>query len=89
MADKKPKATEMLPPADAQPFEQAISELEAVVRQLESSELPLEQALGLFEKGMLLSDSCRRQLTAAETRVEILMKKGEDFEAVPFDPEEE
>lgn len=38
---------------------------------------------------MLLSDSCRKQLTAAETRVEILMKKGEDFEAVPFDPEEE
>ncbi|QOY87817.1 exodeoxyribonuclease VII small subunit [Paludibaculum fermentans] len=89
MADKKPKAAEKLPSADAQPFEQSISELEAVVRQLESAELPLEQALELFEKGMLLSDSCRKQLTAAETRVEILMKKGEDFEAVPFDPEEE
>ncbi|MGC4049310.1 MAG: exodeoxyribonuclease VII small subunit [Paludibaculum sp.] len=60
-----------------------------MVRQLESAELPLEQALELFEKGMLLSESCRRQLTAAETRVEILMKKGDDFEAVPFDPEEE
>jgi exodeoxyribonuclease VII small subunit len=89
MADKKPKAVEQLPSADAQPFEQSLSELEAVVRQLESAELPLEQALELFEKGMLLSDSCRKQLTAAETRVEILMKKGEDFEAVPFDPEEE
>ncbi|MGC4049297.1 MAG: exodeoxyribonuclease VII small subunit [Paludibaculum sp.] len=89
MADKKPKAAEILPPADAQPFEQSLSELEAVVRQLESAELPLEQALELFEKGMLLSESCRRQLTAAETRVEILMKKGDDFEAVPFDPEEE
>lgn len=89
MADKKPKAVEQSPCADAQPFEQSLSELEAVVRQLESAELPLEQALELFEKGMLLSDSCRKQLTAAETRVEILMKKGEDFEAVPFDPEEE
>ena len=89
MADKKPKAVEPLPSADAQPFEQSLSELEVVVRQLESAELPLEQALELFEKGMLLSDSCRKQLTAAETRVEILMKKGEDFEAVPFDPEEE
>ncbi|MBN9660620.1 MAG: exodeoxyribonuclease VII small subunit [Acidobacteria bacterium] len=89
MADKKPKAGESVPPADAQPFEQSLSELEGVVRQLESAELPLEQALELFEKGMLLSDSCRKQLTAAETRVEILMKKGEDFEALPFDPEEE
>ncbi len=89
MADKKPKGAEQLPSAAAQPFEQSLSELEAVVRQLESAELPLEQALELFEKGMLLSDSCRKQLTAAETRVEILMKKGEDFEAVPFDPEEE
>lgn len=88
MAEKKPKAPETQS-ADAQSFEQSLSELETVVRQLESAELPLEQALELFEKGMKLSDSCRKQLTAAETRVEILMKKGEDFEAQPFNPEEE
>ncbi|WP_321477120.1 exodeoxyribonuclease VII small subunit [uncultured Paludibaculum sp.] len=89
MADKKPKTPENPSSIGAQPFEQSISDLETVVRQLESAELPLEQALELFEKGMQLSDSCRKQLTAAETRVEILMKKGQEFEAEPFDPEEE
>ncbi len=69
------------------PFEQSLGELEAVVKQLESTELPLEKALELFERGMHLSEACRKQLTEAETRVEILMKKGDEVEAEPFLPE--
>ena len=69
------------------PFEQSLGELEAVVKQLESTDLPLEKAVQLFERGMHLSEVCRKQLTDAETRVEILMKKGDDVEAEPFLPD--
>lgn len=86
MAVKSSKAPENAPPSE-QPFEQSLDELEDVVRRLESSELPLEQALELFEKGVQLSESCRRHLSAAETRVEILLRKGDKFEAEPFQPE--
>jgi exodeoxyribonuclease VII small subunit len=65
-------------------FEAGLEELEAIVKEMESSELPLERALELFEKGMSLSDRCRKQLEAAETRVEILMKKGDKVQAEPF-----
>jgi exodeoxyribonuclease VII small subunit len=50
-------------------FEAGLSELEAVVKELEGGDLPLEQAIALFEKGVHLSDSCRKQLEDAETRV--------------------
>ena len=59
---------------DAKPvetFETCLDELEKVVRELEGGDLPLERSLELFERGMGLSDSCRKQLEAAETRVEM------------------
>lgn len=70
-------------------FEASIAELEAVVKQLESADLPLEKAVELFEKGMKLSEACRAQLLDAETRVEILLKKGDTVQPAPFNPEEE
>lgn len=68
-------------------FERELEELEAVVKKLESGDLPLEESLALFERGVALSDSCRRQLEAAETRVEILVKRGRAVVAEPFEPE--
>ena len=68
-------------------FEAGLEELEAVVKQLETGDLPLETALALFEKGMQLSDACRQQLEAAETKVEILTKKNDKLQAEPFRPE--
>ena len=73
----------------SQSFEGSLSELEAVVKELESGDLPLERALALFEKGTLLSDACRKQLDEAETRVEQLMRRGERLVAEPFRPREE
>lgn len=67
-------------------FEAGLQELELVVKQLESGELPLERALELFEKGMELSDACRKQLEEAETRVEMLVKKNDKMQAEPFKP---
>ena len=64
-------------------FEAGLTELETVVKELENGELPLEQAIALFEKGVGLSDRCRQQLEEAETRVEILLKKNGPIKAEP------
>jgi exodeoxyribonuclease VII small subunit len=68
-------------------FESSLQELERIVKELEKGDLPLEQSLALFESGMRLSAECKRQLEEAESRVEILMKKGSEMVAVPFNPE--
>jgi exodeoxyribonuclease VII small subunit len=65
-------------------FEASLAELEAVVKQLESGDLPLEKALELFENGMQLSESCRKQLAEAETKVELLTRRGNVVNAEPF-----
>ncbi len=75
---------------DPQPqpsFERELEELEAVVKRLESGDMPLEESLKLFERGVALSDSCRRQLDDAETRVELLIRRGRGVVAQPFEPE--
>lgn len=54
-------------------FEQALKELEAAVQALETGDLPLEQALALFERGMRLAELADRQLTQAELRVRQLL----------------
>jgi exodeoxyribonuclease VII small subunit len=70
-------------------FETSLEELEKVVKELEEGDIPIEQALALFEKGIGLSESCRKQLEEAETRVEILLKKNGKVQAEPFGPEKE
>jgi exodeoxyribonuclease VII small subunit len=68
-------------------FEASLEELERIVKELEKGDLPLEQSLALFETGMQLSSHCKRQLEEAETRVEILMRKGSEIVPVPFNPD--
>ncbi len=68
-------------------FEAGLQELELIVKEMESSELPLERALELFEKGMQISETCRKQLQEAETRVEILVRKGDKVLPEPFRPD--
>ena len=70
-------------------FETSLEELEKVVKALEEGDIPLDEALALFEKGIGLSESCRKQLEEAETRVEILLKKNGKVQAEPFGPEKE
>jgi exodeoxyribonuclease VII small subunit len=68
-------------------FESCLDELEKVVKELEGGDLPLERAIELFERGMSLSDTCRKQLEEAETRVEMLIRKEGKIQAEPFRPE--
>lgn len=70
--------------ADTPPFEQGLNQLETVVKELEGSDLPLERAIELFEQGAALARTCRLQLQEAETKVEILTKRGGQMEAQPF-----
>ena len=68
-------------------FETCLEELEKVVNELEGGDLTLERSLQLFERGMGLSESCRKQLEEAETRVEMLIRKEGKLTAEPFRPE--
>jgi len=76
-------------PAKAESFEKNLDRLDAIVRQLEEADLPLEKALQLYEEGMRLSEICHKQLEEAEGRVEILTKKaGGKVVAETFEPKE-
>ena len=74
MPEEKPAAS----------FESGLQELEKIVKEMESGELPLERALELYEKGMRLTESCRKQLEAAETRIEMLVRRGDKVQPEPF-----
>lgn len=71
---------------NASSFEASLKELEAIVKEMEAGDLPLERALELFEKGAELSAHCRRQLEEAETRIEQIIRKGNRLVAEPFPP---
>ncbi|MGA3099443.1 MAG: exodeoxyribonuclease VII small subunit [Bryobacteraceae bacterium] len=67
-----------------EPFEACLDELEKVVKELEAGDLTLERSLALFERGTVLSETCRKQLEQAETRVETLIRKEGRMVAEPF-----
>lgn len=50
-------------------FEDSFSELDTIVRRLESGELPLEESVALYERGRLLAAHCQRLLDGAELRI--------------------
>lgn len=67
-------------------FEECLDRLEKIVLELEKGEVPLEKSLTLFEEGMQLSATCRKQLEDAEGKVEILLKQNGKLQAEPFEP---
>ena len=68
-------------------FESSLDQLDKVVKELEAGDLSLERSLELFERGMSLSETCRKQLEEAETRVELLIRRDGKMTAEPFRPE--
>jgi exodeoxyribonuclease VII small subunit len=78
-------------PSDSQPpdFERALDELERLVERLEHGDLPLEEALRTFERGVELTRHCQSALKAAQQRVEILLKRNGQATAEPFAGSEE
>lgn len=68
-------------------FEECLQRLEKIVGELEKGDVPLEAALSLFEEGIQLSNSCRKELEEAEGKVEILLKHNGKLQSEPFEAE--
>jgi len=63
-------------------LEKALNDLETLVEELESGDLPLEKAMKKFEDGIKLTRSCQSALKEAEQKVEILLKSAGGEEAL-------
>lgn len=71
-------------------FEDTLNELEKIVQRLEDPDVPLEEAVALFEEGIKLSRFCSQKLDEVEKRVDILLKDEQGNPvARPFDQEQE
>jgi exodeoxyribonuclease VII small subunit len=79
-----PKALNEAPPD----FEAAMRDLEALVERLERGDLPLEESLEAFERGVMLTRACQTALKEAEQKVEILLKKAGGPAVEDFTPDE-
>lgn len=55
-------------------FEEAINELESIVDKLEKGELPLDESIEIFQKGIELSKFCSKRLDEVERRISILIE---------------
>lgn len=58
-------------------FESATAELDSIVRKLEEGDLPLEQSMQLYERGLQLSRFCHAKIEEAERRIELLNERGD------------
>ena len=66
-------------------FEESLKKLESLVEQLEKGDLSLEDSLKLFEEGVGLSAACKKELDAAEGKVQMLIKQRDgSLKAEPF-----
>ena len=82
MAARNPKEAPKLD------FETAMRDLEELVERLEQGDLPLEESLTAFERGVMLTRSCQTALKEAEQKVEILLKKAGESTVQEFDSDE-
>jgi exodeoxyribonuclease VII small subunit len=74
---------------EAQPdFETAMRDLEGLVERLEQGDLPLEESLAAFERGVKLTRACQMALKEAEQKVEILLRKAGEPAVEDFTPDE-
>lgn len=72
-------------PGSVAKFEDCLQRLEQIVDELEKGNVPLEQALKLFEEGLQLSSSCRKELEEAEGKVEILLRQNGKLQPEPYE----
>ena len=66
-------------------FEESLQRLETIVGELEKGDVSLDRALELFDEGMKLSGSCRKELEEAEGKVEILLKRDGKLQPEAFE----
>jgi exodeoxyribonuclease VII small subunit len=68
-------ANDTLPDVSKMSFEEALAELEKIVRGLEGGQLKLEDAISAYERGAVLRKHCEDKLAEAETRVAVIVRK--------------
>jgi exodeoxyribonuclease VII small subunit len=61
-------------------FEEQLAELEKIVGKLEQGDLTLEENVTLFERGMQLSNACKKELANAESRIQMVLDPKETGE---------
>ena len=67
-------------------FEQALEELEGIVRDLETGKAPLEESIGAYERGIALKNHCDKKLKEAQSKIEkITITPGGTVKTEPFD----
>jgi exodeoxyribonuclease VII small subunit len=66
-------------------FEESLSELETIVQNLEQGDMPLEDSMTLFERGLGLSQASQEKLKSAEQKIQILLEKNGEAKLVNFD----
>jgi exodeoxyribonuclease VII small subunit len=70
-------------------FEKQLTALETVVERLERGDLSLEESVRLFEEGVKLSDACKKELEAAEGKIQLLVEqRNGTMKVTDLDPEE-
>lgn len=69
-------------------FEKAMAQLEELVEDMEQGDMPLEEALKSFEKGIALAADCQQALSKAEQKVSQLVEKNGELLEKPFDIDE-
>ena len=70
-------------------LEKALTDLEDIVEELESGDLPLEKAMKRFEEGIKLTRACQAALKDAEQKVEILLESAGGEELEDFEVDED
>jgi exodeoxyribonuclease VII small subunit len=70
-------------------FDTAMEQLETIVAKLEGGDVPLEQAIELFQEGMRLSRMCSQKLESVERKIEMLLEEDGQTVKKPFAPLEE
>lgn len=77
---KEPKKTEQ----QELSFEQAMDKLDSLVARLESGDVPLEQAIELYQEAMKLSQLCGQKLAQVERKIEMLVESDDGLTTKPF-----
>jgi exodeoxyribonuclease VII small subunit len=70
-------------------FEQSLAELETLVARLEQGDVPLEDALKTFERGVALTRQCQTALRNAQQKVEVLLARDGAEKLAPFDEQDD
>jgi exodeoxyribonuclease VII small subunit len=65
-------------------FEQAMDKLESLVAKLESGDVPLEQAIEMYQESMKLSQLCGQKLSQVERKIEMLVEEDSGLATKPF-----